>query len=59
VLLYSADNGESWVQIFTLEDEPGEYSYPSVIANGDEIMVTYTWRRERIVFRKFRYKTSV
>jgi predicted neuraminidase len=58
ILMYSADNGESWEPVFTLEDEPGEYSYPSIIAAEDEIMMTYTWRRERIVFRKFRYRTS-
>jgi predicted neuraminidase len=58
VLWYSADNGESWDQVFTLENGPGEYSYPSIIATEDEIMVTYTWHRERIVFRKFRYRIS-
>jgi predicted neuraminidase len=34
----------------TLEDEPGEYSYPAVIqATDGRVHVTYTWRRERIV----------
>ena len=35
----------------TLEDEPGEYSYPAIIqaANGD-LLLTYTWRRETIKF---------
>jgi predicted neuraminidase len=35
----------------TLEDGPGQYSYPAIIqaANG-ELLVTYTWRRESIKF---------
>lgn len=35
----------------TLEDTPGEYSYPAIIqaANGD-LLITYTWRRETIKF---------
>ena len=35
----------------TLEDAPGEYSYPAIIqaANGD-LLVTYTWRRQTIKF---------
>lgn len=37
-----------WV-IRTLESEPGEYSYPSVIQGRDGLVhITYTWRRERI-----------
>jgi predicted neuraminidase len=35
----------------TLEDKPGEYSYPAIVqaANGD-LLVTYTWRRQTIKF---------
>ena len=33
----------------TLEDAPGEYSYPALIqARDGRVHVTYTWRRERI-----------
>jgi len=41
--------GGAWPQAVTLEDEPGEYSYPAVIqATDGRVHVTYTWRRERI-----------
>ncbi len=35
----------------TLEDGPGEYSYPAIVeaANGD-LLITYTWRRQTIKF---------
>jgi predicted neuraminidase len=37
----------------TLEDKPGEYSYPAIIqaANGD-LLLTYTWHRETIKFAR-------
>jgi predicted neuraminidase len=45
----SEDDGESWRQVLTLEDEAGEYSYPSVIQAEDGMLhVAYTWKRERI-----------
>ena len=33
----------------TLEDQPGEYSYPAMVQgkNGD-LLITYTWQRKRI-----------
>ena len=53
-LLVSKDDGLTWRQALTLEDEPDgspppEYSYPSIIQAPDgRIHVVYTWRRERI-----------
>ncbi|NHN29473.1 sialidase family protein [Paenibacillus agricola] len=58
LLSISTDNGENWEQLVVLEGdyrtymkpiEPGEYSYPAVIAEGNHIYVTYTWKRERVV----------
>ncbi len=50
-LSYSKDNGESWQDLLTLEDGEGAYAYPAIICNGNnELLVTYTWKRERIVF---------
>lgn len=44
----SAD-GAAWQPGVTLESEPGEYSYPAVIAGRDgRVHITYTWRRQRI-----------
>jgi predicted neuraminidase len=47
-LAVSAD-GEHFRMFQTLEDEPGEYSYPAMIQgrNGD-LQITYTWQRKRI-----------
>lgn len=42
-------DGRDWRPVVTLEDEPGEYSYPAVIQASDgRVHVTYTWKRERV-----------
>jgi predicted neuraminidase len=42
-------DGRAWTKVLTLEDEPGEYSYPAVIQTSDgRVHITYTWRRERV-----------
>ena len=46
----STDNGETWNEALVLEDTPGEYSYPAVVAVGNEVHLTYTWKRERIAY---------
>ena len=56
VISYSGDNGETWETIYTLEDEQGDYAYPAIVATDSEIMLTYTWHRERIVFWRLSYK---
>lgn len=44
-----SDDGRSWRSAATLEDGPGEYSYPAAIqARDGRVHVTYTFRRERI-----------
>ena len=55
VLSYSGDNGETWEQIITLEDTQGSFAYPAVIAADNELLVTYTWNRERIAFWRITY----
>ncbi|MDO3412460.1 sialidase family protein [Saccharibacillus sp. CPCC 101409] len=50
VLGFSRDNGETWGDSFVLEDEPGEYSYPAIVSQGNTLFITYTWKRERIAF---------
>lgn len=44
-------DGEHFRIFKTLEDGPGQYSYPAIIqgSNGD-LLITYTWRRESIKF---------
>jgi predicted neuraminidase len=44
-----SDDGLDWKLAVTLEDEPGEYSYPSVIQSDDGLVhVVYTWHRLRV-----------
>lgn len=48
-LAFSPDEGETWTAALTLEDAPGEYSYPAIIQTRDgRLHITYTWRRQRI-----------
>ena len=44
-------DGEHFNVFKTLEDAPGQYSYPAIIqaANGD-LLMTYSWHRETIKF---------
>jgi len=42
-------DGRTWTKVLTLEDQPGEYSYPAVIQTSDGLVhVSYTWKRERV-----------
>lgn len=51
VLTLSYDDGETWTDTLTLETEPGEYSYPAIVPIGeDSFGMTYTWKRERMVY---------
>ena len=48
-------DGIHFRHLLTLEDAPassGEYSYPAIVEGRDGTLhITYTWRRERIVYR--------
>ena len=50
VMEFSSDGGRAFGNRITLEDTPGEYSYPTVIADGRGFAVCYTWNRKNIVF---------
>jgi predicted neuraminidase len=47
-------DGEHFTMFHTLEDKPGEYSYPAIIqdASGD-LQLTYTWDRKSIMHVRF------
>jgi predicted neuraminidase len=48
VIAVSRD-GREWNPAVTLEDQPGEYSYPAIIQTSDgRVHATYTWKRERV-----------
>ncbi|TCL64250.1 putative neuraminidase [Hydrogenispora ethanolica] len=55
VLATSSDNGRTWGNDLVLEAGEGEYSYPAIIAAADRVYLTYTWKRERIVFGELHY----
>jgi predicted neuraminidase len=45
----SQDEGKTWKTVATLEDQPGEFSYPAIIeAQDGQLHVTYTWNRRHI-----------
>ena len=46
-------DGEHFRVFATLEDEPGEYSYPALIQSRDgDLEITYTWRRKLIRYTR-------
>mgnify|MGYP003272813103 FL=1 len=47
-LFRSDDDGDSWRKVLDLETEPAEFSYPAIIAQGDTLYITYTWKRQNI-----------
>ncbi len=49
----SPDNGAHFEKCADLETGDGEFSYPAVIADGSNLLITYTWNRERIRFCTF------
>ncbi len=51
-LIVSEDNGNTWGNEFILENEAGEYSYPAIVSKGNDIFLTYTWKRQKIAFWK-------
>jgi len=46
----SRDNGATFTEELVLESEPGEFSYPAVISDGNQLYITYSWRRKNIAF---------
>lgn len=60
VVSVSEDNGSTFTELKVLENQRGNYCYPAIICNDKhEIMITYTWNRERIVFCKITYEDEV
>jgi predicted neuraminidase len=46
-----SNDGERFRVFLTLENQPGEYSYPALIQGRDgALRITYTWNRKRICY---------
>jgi predicted neuraminidase len=53
-LACSRDDGKTWKTAATLEEEPGEFSYPAIIQAADgRLHVSYTWNRRHVKYRTF------
>lgn len=53
----SEDNGRSWSNPEILDHVPcktnierAEFSYPAIVADGNDVYITYTWKRRTIAF---------
>lgn len=47
-LFKSTDDGATWRRLLDLETEQAEFSYPAIIADGEAIIITYTYKRQNI-----------
>ena len=46
-------DGEHFSDFATLESDPGEFSYPALVQSaGGDLLLTYTWNRNRISFAR-------
>ena len=56
--LASSEDGVTWHHFCTLERSPiSQYSYPSIIQGSDgSLHCVYTWRRQRIAYKKVVFK---
>jgi len=43
-----SNDGLHWTDVVNLEEGPGEFSYPSVIWEDQELHIVYTWNRKKI-----------
>ena len=56
-LAISLDNGRTWILDQTIEkgeDPETEFSYPSLIYDGENLIMTYTWNRQKVAFWKYK-----
>ena len=49
-LCVSRDDGASFTELLKLELQPGEYSYPALVAEGEKVYLIYTWNRRCMAF---------
>jgi len=56
VIAISSDNGVTWPESLVLENGEGEFSYPAVIEDGENLHVVYTYKRQSIMYAKIQRK---
>ena len=49
-LFVSTDDGARFTELMKLELQPGEYSYPAIVCEGDRLFVFYTWNRRGMAY---------
>ena len=56
ISLAISDDGIHWRHLMTLENSPiSQYSYPAIIQGRDgSLHAVYTWRRQRIAYKKIK-----
>lgn len=58
-LYLSTDDGDTFRPLMTLEMDDGEYSYPSLAAEGSTVYLSYTWKREKIAVWKIKLEPAI
>ena len=51
-ILFSTDEGATWPERVDVETEPGEFSYPALVAHEGALHLAYTWNRRRIAYAR-------
>jgi predicted neuraminidase len=62
VFAVSDDNGTTWGQPNILDhlpcdynEESAEFSYPAIVAKGNDVFISYTWKRQTVAFWHIRF----
>lgn len=58
-LYVSSDDGNTFRPLMTLEMNEGEYSYPSLAAEGNTIYLSYTWNRLKVAVWKIELEPAI
>lgn len=55
-LSYSTDNGQTWETLMTFDSGEGEFSYPAITCSANKLFVSYSFKRESIVFWEIEFE---
>ena len=55
-LSVSHDNGSTWEKLMDLDSGDGEFSYPAITHTGNRLFISYSHKRESIVFWEIEIK---